>query len=82
MLKDLTAYADGVSAADMPKAIENAQALSSNANQAQALAILTCVRQASADSFAENLPFELGKNGQQGRHGATSRRGQIQRFGQ
>jgi hypothetical protein len=31
---------------------------------AQALAILTCVRQARAVSFPENLPFELGKNGQ------------------
>jgi hypothetical protein len=31
---------------------------------AQALAILTCVRQSGADPFPENLPFELGKNGQ------------------
>ena len=41
---------------------------------AQALAILTGVRQAGADSFPENLPFELRKNG----HGSTGRRGQIQ----
>ena len=49
---------------------------------AQALAILTCVRQASADSFPENFPLELGKNGQQGGHGSTGGCRQIQGFGQ
>jgi hypothetical protein len=49
---------------------------------AQALAVLACVRQAGADSFPENLSFELGKDGQQACHRSTSGCGQIQRFGQ
>jgi hypothetical protein len=49
---------------------------------AQALAVLAGMRQASADSFPENLPFELGKNGQQGGHGSTAGCRQIQGFGQ
>ena len=40
LLKDLTAYAESIPAADMPKAVENVQSLSRNGNQYQALGIL------------------------------------------
>ncbi len=40
LLKNLTAYADGISAADMPEAIEKTQSLTQNPKQSQALAIL------------------------------------------
>jgi len=46
----------------------------------QALAVLAGVRQAGANSFPENLPFEFCKNGQQARHGSTGWGGQIQRL--
>jgi len=49
---------------------------------AQALANLAGVGQAGADSFAENLPFELREDRQQGRHGSTRGRGQVQCLGQ
>ena len=45
-------------------------------------AVLPGVRQASAHPFPQNLPFELGEDGQQPGHRATGGRGQIQRLGQ
>ena len=47
---------------------------------AQALAVLAGLRQAGADSFPENLPFELGKDGQQAGHRSTGGCRQIQRL--
>jgi len=44
----------------------------------QALAVLACLRQASTNSFPENLPLELREDGQQCRHGSTGWGRQVQ----
>ena len=49
---------------------------------AQPFAVLPSVGQASASSLPQDLPFELGENGQQPRHRSTGRRSQVQRLGQ
>jgi len=48
----------------------------------QALSVLAGVGKAGPNSFPQNLPFELGKNGQQGGHSSTGGCRQIQGFGQ
>jgi len=46
------------------------------------LSLRSRFRNAGADSFAEDLMFELREHGKQPGHRAASRRGQIQRFGE
>jgi len=48
---------------------------------AQTLTVLAGMGQTGADSFAKNLPFEFGKNGQQYGHSSTGGCRQIQGFG-
>ena len=45
-------------------------------------AVLAGMGEASTDSLAQYLAFELGEDGQQRGHCATCRCGQVQRFGQ
>ena len=49
---------------------------------AQSFAVLPGVGQAGASSLPQDLPFELGEDGQQPRHRSTGRRSQVQRLGQ
>ena len=49
---------------------------------AEAFAVLPGMVESGADPFAEDLAFELGEDGEQRGHGATSRRSQIERLGQ
>ena len=49
---------------------------------AQPLAVLSRMRQAGANAFAQNLSFELSEDGQQPSHGAACGRGQIESLGE
>ena len=49
---------------------------------AEAFALLPGMGQTGADTFAKDLPFELGEHGEQSGHGAACGRGQIECFGQ
>ena len=49
---------------------------------AQPFPVLPGWAKPSPRSFPQNLPFELGEDGQQSGHGATGWCGQIQRLGQ
>jgi len=46
------------------------------------LSVLPCMRQAGPGAFLQNLPFESSENGKHGSHRPSSRRRQVQRFGQ
>jgi phage tail protein X len=48
----------------------------------QPFAVLPGVGQASPNSFPQDLPFELGENGEQACHRSTGRSGQVQGLGQ
>jgi hypothetical protein len=48
----------------------------------QPFPVLARMRQAGLGTFPQNLPFELGEDGQQASHSSTGGRSQVQRLGQ